>query len=695
MQQDVSDKRTRIRKRILALSLFLLCFLVYSSTLSYRFYGYEHTILDSFRDLVYCRSLSGFTPAGLLDIVSYLPMELVNLVFVSSHNMIARDFVALQTLPLMSALVCLVFYALCLELYGSVKTAVGTTLLFAFFTMLWPYSKMGMEIQHTLWPLVTVWMLARWHKRRRMRDLVLAGICAGFILHTKVYGFVTTGAFMISIAMVSLTDKKNRSERFSQLGHFLVPVAVLFLLFLVQNRLRHGGWFLGTRYNVEYEARRVPIWQPLAGFLFSSGKSIFIYNPLLVLSLFYIPKFFHRNPELKLPFILTFGLGLLFHSLLWIWTDESWGPRKLLYLVPFGMLPLGILLEEFGTFSLWKRALILVTAILAFFVQILGVSFSYETHPVLLREKNLSTLENIRYNPLLSHTAMNHALLRSTLDRYWTGRTHYYIYTPGYLSTVAPVVPPKPVAISLEKFSFFDFWFLEHRAPRLGRLVLSPGVCVYFSLLLVLIPLLLFLIYLLLNKMNPSPVKWSKTASGRLVFLVLVLGIILCDRYNLAYQRDYMAYTIGMPDLYDFAVGDDTRDEEFLGPGFRGSEWMRDRDHPQNDIPFRWTNSYRSFIYFPIKPGNSYKLTLQMIFVFPTRISVWVNQHCVGFEKGRDSERKILTFTIPKEILGSARLCDIMILHQNMHVPALEKPGSQDRSTLGIMVYGVRWEKIP
>ena len=613
MQQELSDKRTAFLKRILILCLLLLCFFIYSLTLSYRFYGYEYNTLDYFRNLIYCNSLSGHTPAGILDIFSYLPMEWVNLILISPHDLIARDFISLQTVPLMSALVCLVFFALCMELYGSVQTAVSSALILAFTTMLWPYSKMGMEIQHTLWPLASLCMLVRWHKKEKTMDLVLAGICAGFIMHTKVYGFVVTGAFALYMMIISIREKNLKGKRFSTLAHFLVPILILFVLLLVQNRIRHGGWLLGGRYNMEYEGKRVPVWQPLAGFLFSSGKSLFVYNPLLIVSLFFLPKFFRRFPALKLLFVLVFGLGILFHSLLWIWTDETWGPRKLLFLIPFGILPLGAMIEEFRSLSLFRRALILFTGILAVFVQILGVGFSYETGPVLLRSYGLSSLENIRYNPRLSHTTINYALLESTIDRYIAGEQHYYVYKPAYFNTVLPTYPPKPAAISLAKFSYFDFWFLDHRTPRKGLLLLSNNTRFYFSLLLLIIPFLFFLLYLLVGKLAKSTAGWTKTAVGWMLFLFILLGVGLCLSYNRAYSRNYRSFHAGIPDIYDLAIGDDARDETILGPGWRESEWMKDPDKPGFEIPFRWTNSWKSWLYFPSKPHNSYRLALRMI----------------------------------------------------------------------------------
>ena len=682
-------------KRAIPLCLFLIIFFVFSLTLSYRPYGYEDVTLENFRSLFYLQRLSSLTVGGILDIFSYLPMEWVNLVFAGVQDYDLRDFISLHTLPLMTALLCLVFYFTALELYRTVRVALGASLLLAFTSMVWPYSKMGMEIQHALWSLMAFLMLVRWEKKRRRRDLVLCGLFAGMILLTKVYGFVMAGIFVLYLLWDGRSSPEQRKKLPLNLVLFLAALLPCVILFFIQNRLRFGAWLLGSRYNLEYEAKTIPIWQPIFGFLLSSGKSVFIYNPPLVVALCFIPSFFRRFRGLRTFYILAFGLGLLFHSLLWIWTDETWGPRKLFYLVPLGMLPLGLLVEHFRDLSFLKRLAVIFIILLGVFVQLLGIGFSYESQPVLLHSLNLSSLENLRYQPRFSHTTINYSLLESTIDKYLVGESHYFLYEPTFFGTVAPTYPPAMVGASLKPYSRFDFWFLDYRPSRDGDLRLSQGLRIYFSFLMMIIPVLFLGIYMLVRKKEGERDFWYKKGVAWVLLLFILISMSLMVVYNRAYARELESFTDVTQESYNIAIGNDLADEYILWGGWRNSEWMNDPADPDFEIPFRWTNQPESYLYFPSRPYHAYRLTLDITWVFPTPLSIWVNDHRIGYLKGRKNDSKSPCFEIPQNVVGDNRICEVIIQNHKLHVPMDVDPEKyHDRSTLGVMVSGVKWEMV-
>ncbi|MBN1902659.1 glycosyltransferase family 39 protein [Candidatus Sumerlaeota bacterium] len=689
----MADKKITYAK-LSGLILFLLCFLAFSLTLSSRFYGYEKATLRSMQNILYRGDFSSHTAAGLMDMACYLPMEWINCVFVDSGDFLLRDFISLFTLPLMSALICLVFYLALLELFDSVETALQTALLFAFSAMIFPYSKMGMEIQHTLFSVASLWTLVCWKKREKRIFLVLFGVCTGLILHTKVYGFVMTGAICLYVLFDGVSRSKTWKESVRSLAPFFLPVFCSVILLSLVNVLRFGSPFLGSRYNMEYEAKRIPLWQGLYGFLFSSGKSIFIYNPLLVASVFLFPRFLRRFGWLKLLLMLVFGIGLVFHSLFWIWTDETWGPRKLHYLVPFAFLPVGILVEGFRSLSLPKRALVILLVILGIFVQILGVSISYEAQPVMLQWHDMASLENLRYNPRLSHTTINYALLGSTIDRYAKRETHYLIYKPTYFATVKPSHPVKPVGISMKLFSCFDFWFLDNRPPRQGNFALRPFIRIYFSLILILIPIMFLLLYILNSRIHGDKRFWKKRPAIWILLIFFLFGAWACLAYNRAYSRVFNEFIAGIQDTNRVSIGNDPVDETILGHGWRDSEWMRDPKNSKFEIPFRWTNADKSSLFIPVLPHTSYDLSIKIVFVYPTRLSFFANGHRVGYIRGKKDDNVTASFHIPASAIGQSPVCEVEIQHHNMHIPALEDPEhSKDSSTLGVIIFDLQWNK--
>ena len=688
-------RESNSQRRMTALFIFALGFLIYSLTLARRFYGYEDSTLAYIRELLYNHQTWRHTPAGILDCLAYLPAEVISNILVSPTDYTLRDFISLQTLPITSALICLVFYALALDLYRSARVAVSITLLLAFTTMLWPYSKMGMELQHTLWILFSVWMIVRWEMRSDRVALALAGLGAGMVVLTKLYGFVSSAALIIFVFYAALADSDRRRRLTSVFLYFLPPLVLVGALFFIHNRLRFGSWFLGSRYNLGYEAKTVQIWQPLWGFFFSSGKGIFIYNPVLIISVFYITAFFRRFGRLKVLFLLMIGLGLLFHSLFWIWTDETWGPRKLHYMIPLAVLPLGLMVEEFRRMSLLRRLGIITIVLLGIFVQILGVAVSYEAQPDCLKWQGLSSLEDLRYNPRLSHTTFNYALLESIIDRYITGEPHYFIYKPTHFATTLPPgAKSRSIGINLKNFSWFDFWFMDNRPLRKGGFFLNQPLRIYASFLIILIPLLFFALYLSARRVDGVSVPWMRTASGWTLFFISLAGLFLCIAYNRAYSRDRASFTNATPPIVDFAIGDDTRDEPYLGWGWRASEWMKDPLNPKYQVPFRWTTLEESAIFLPCKPHTSYKLALDVIFVYKGRLTIWANGRRVLFVRGGEMDRRKLEVTVPAGIIGDYHVCNIVIQCHDLHIPAREKPeSSKDISVLGLIVYGLSWRE--
>jgi len=682
-------------KRLTALSILAVCFLVYSLTLSKAFYGYEEASANYARQLMYLGYSHIHTPAGIADIIFYMPFELLSNVIAGDYENTLRNFVVIHALPFAASLICLIFFFMVLDLYGSARLAASLALLLAFTTMHLPYSKMGMELQHSLWILFSVWMIIRWILRRDKKYLALAGMGAGLIMLTKLYGFVASGAIILFLIYDIFSERERRKEWLNASLHFLIPFCAIIILLLIHNRLRYNGWIIGERYNLEYESKTVPIWQPLFGFLFSSGKSIFIYNPLLIAAVFYLRPFFRENRRLAMLWVMIFASGFLFHSLMWIWTDESWGPRKLHYLVPLAMLPMGIMVREFRRMKIAARTAIIFLAVMGLAVQILGTALNYEAQPECLKWRQLSSMENIRHNPRLSHTTFNCALLFSTIERFLTGNTHYFIYDPTFLMTVRPDNPRPHDAMDLQGFSFFDVWFVDRNPIRRGKLFLFDPMKKYLQFLLIAIPLAFLALYIFSRRMDGEKKSWISAPAGWLFPLFFAAGICLCLIYSKAYTREKNAFLADIPPVLDLAIGDDTRDEKLLGNGWRISEWMTDPKDPSYKIPFRWTNRSVSQIFLPCKPNTSYKLAIEMVSIYPGRQTVWVNNRRLKYVWSQKQNFQTWEMIVPAEVVGHNYVSTVSIQHYSLHIPAQEEPGvSKDTSILGVMVYGLNWMEI-
>ena len=122
-----------------------------------------------------------------------------------------------------------------------------------------------------------------------------------------------------------------------------------------------------------------PLLQGLAGLLVSPGKSLFLYSPVLVVSLFGYSRFLRRDRTLALAVLAITLCTLVFYGRFDDWSgDWAWGPRFLLPLVPLFMLSMIGVIEALPTCSRRLRAGIWILAGASLMVQLLSVLVDYQ-----------------------------------------------------------------------------------------------------------------------------------------------------------------------------------------------------------------------------------------------------------------------------------------------------------------------------
>ncbi|MBQ7501173.1 hypothetical protein IJT93_00460 [bacterium] len=158
----------------------------------------------------------------------------------------------------------------------------------------------------------------------------------------------------------------------------LLPCAVLLAVFCALNYWRFGGIFNSgyTQWTRESDLFSGNIVEGICGYLFSFDKSIFIYQPLLLLAVWSWPSFYKRFRKESGLILTAFLLLLLVNSKFINWAGHwSYGPRYMLFVVCQLAWPCLLLAEDFvsrkGVFgsALWRYTSVSAAALL------LGVSF--------------------------------------------------------------------------------------------------------------------------------------------------------------------------------------------------------------------------------------------------------------------------------------------------------------------------------
>jgi hypothetical protein len=238
---------------------------------------------------------------------------------------------------LMGALAAWLFFQLCLRHGASRSVARFAAILLAAGSILWVYARYPFtEIVQIVGFTGFFLEISQLARRLDRRAAVAAGLWAGMLLNTKyVYALCLPGALLVlAVEHRRIPRQFARSLLHAALG--LLPGVVMLLLY---NYVRFGS-VTATGYkkvgDVMVENVLVSTW----GFLFSPGKSIFLYAPPLLLAVLGLGRFWRQHRASVLLMLATITPLMLFYGRFPSWPgDWSWGPRYLVFAVPVLLLP--------------------------------------------------------------------------------------------------------------------------------------------------------------------------------------------------------------------------------------------------------------------------------------------------------------------------------------------------------------------
>jgi hypothetical protein len=214
--------------------------------------------------------------------------------------------------------------------------------------------------------------------------LLIRGTSPRFVgLRLAVAGFLAALASVIElqVAPVSailglylLIDVLRRRYHPGVLGLFAIGAAVPTLAMLAYNDVAFGSpWEMGYFHHVTFShvhTRRNPVglrppdWRKLEPLLWGRYRGLFVYAPILILALpGWVLLMIRRRWSLAIVSLLICASVLLVNLSYPEWTGGwSTGPRLLLPLIPFAMIPVVGLLAAGGR---WRQHLIWIAAALA------------------------------------------------------------------------------------------------------------------------------------------------------------------------------------------------------------------------------------------------------------------------------------------------------------------------------------------
>ncbi len=330
----------------------------------------------------------------------------------------------------------------------------GIVVVVAYGTPLWVHSKRYFgEPTITLGIVATVLAAYQAATTRRRGWLIATGLAFGVAVAAKYVNVALLAPVPLYLALTSahpagaekgvlrrVEGERRRSWRHLVWagGWFAVGATPVLALLGVYDALRFGSP-LATGY-AHWEGFSTPVWEGVAGFLFSPGKSIFVYTPLFLLLPFWAPRFVRRFPSFSVLLGSIVALHLLVFGSWWVWWGAwAWGPRFVVPVLPLLALFLAEGLARLLGGATAKRprlagssrarsvgtwSAVVVLAALSLGIQVLGVAVDHTIYLVQLLPLNLKpdtlTIWDLRYSPILGQIPL---LTRRWLDFAWVERS--------------------------------------------------------------------------------------------------------------------------------------------------------------------------------------------------------------------------------------------------------------------------------
>jgi hypothetical protein len=216
---------------------------------------------------------------------------------------------------------------------------------------------------------------------------VSGALLLGFSIHVRPANMVTALVF-VAAALVLDHSEDDSGSNYRTAAVVVGVLAISGAIYLARNYAFFGHPFdfgvpATAENGKELDSWHNPVWVGIFGFLFSPGKSVFLFCPPIVLGILGLPHLWRRNRALSVLSAAAPLANLLFYSFRTQWEGGyCYGPR---YLVPSLILlcfPIAALFQDSPP---WLRPVFWTTAIIGFLVQAIGLSTNIMEDMVLNR----------------------------------------------------------------------------------------------------------------------------------------------------------------------------------------------------------------------------------------------------------------------------------------------------------------------
>jgi hypothetical protein len=342
--------------------------------------------------------------------------------------LVSPDFILSFQPALLTAALLTILY-LWLRKLCSPGMSLLLTLTGAFGTMLWPYAYISLETKQSFFVLLAGYLALADGKLRTWPRLLLFAAACGLAMTVKSTGIVLWPAIAY---LVYVQFRGEWRLRRTQVFAVVLVIGAIWAL---------GAWGKNFYWSPKGGgARSLRFWLTDSALQFfanaigvfgSPTKGLFVYAPVLLASIYAVPRAFRAHREIVIYALLVTACTLGLISLLTSPTDDVWGCRYMHVAIAPLLLCIGTAWPRFR----WRRDGFLVAlALLGVVISFLGAFYYYGVLDFAMKNAGQNTLEWITGDSVWNHIEFNARLFRAWFHAgaapvMWTP-AHIWIWTP-------------------------------------------------------------------------------------------------------------------------------------------------------------------------------------------------------------------------------------------------------------------------
>lgn len=389
---------------------------------------------------------------GILSSIIMIPLYIVGQLFSSFFHGLKAYVIIQYFVNMTNCFICAltgVFLYLLLRRFGfNKKISLFLVLIYSFCTINFNYAVLNFgEPATVLLMIMAFYYLYIYKDIRNIKYVVFSSVFLGLALLIRFTNIILILPFLFYIASIS-GECRNFKALFKNIILYLLVFAGFVLILLVINYIKTGV-FPSTGYAAQ-EANPPSIksmFAGIAGFIISPGKSIFLFNLPLVLSLFYIKKFYTNFKKETIFIVIILFAHIFLYSMFEFWHGGlNWGPRYIMPIIVFLILPCAYALEDFDRDRI-VRVFTIIIIIISLLIQLNSVLFSW------FKFENEINIEKQFYSFKHSQIVNSFIVTSAYFYKKITGKD-MFVTVDGKIINVSKLSKIAPVSIKILKGHF-------------------------------------------------------------------------------------------------------------------------------------------------------------------------------------------------------------------------------------------------